>query len=86
MRFEEFLRKKEEEAAREEQENAKVEISFYSDDSFALLVNGPAIKPPKPQNVPDLCLNGLPEYETSSEEEDETEKNHDYSLSQVAKQ
>lgn len=35
------------------------------------MVKGPAMKPPKPENIPGLALTGLPEYVTSSEEGDE---------------
>jgi len=35
------------------------------------MVEGPAMKPPKPENIPGLTLTGLPEYVTSSEEGDE---------------
>ena len=70
MRFDEFLKEKEREARAEEEANAKIEFSFYSDDSFLPLVDGPQIRPRKPSYVPELPLQGLPEYETSSEEGD----------------
>ena len=35
------------------------------------MVEGPAIYPDRPDNVPALTLNGLPEYVTSSEEGEE---------------
>ena len=37
------------------------------------MVSGPALKRERPENVPPLTLTGLPEYVTSSEEEDESE-------------
>ena len=52
----------------EEELNALNEFSFYSDDSFEILVDTPQIRPPKPDIVPYLDLDGLPEYVTSSEE------------------
>jgi hypothetical protein len=54
LRFEEFLIQKEREAKREEEENAKVDFSFYTEDSFFNIVEGPQIKPKKPEIVPDL--------------------------------
>ena len=47
-------------------------FSFYSDDSFELMINGPdpAVTRKKPALVPSLNLNHLPEYESSSDEED----------------
>lgn len=50
--------------------NKIVEFSFHSDDSFGLLVTGLQIRPKKPDVVPMLDLNCLPEYVTSSEEDD----------------
>lgn len=41
LRFEEFLIQKEEEAKKEEEENAKVDFSFHTEDSFLNLVDGP---------------------------------------------
>ena len=41
LRFEEFLQEKEREAQAEDEANAKIEVSFYSDDSFLPLVDGP---------------------------------------------
>jgi hypothetical protein len=73
LRFEEFLQQKEIEAQAEEEANNKVEFSFYSDDSFLPLVDGPQMRPRKPSYVPDLQLNGLPEYVTSSDEDAESE-------------
>lgn len=47
-------------------------FSFYSDDSYELIDAGPdpATLKKKPENVPSLNLNNLPEYESSSDEED----------------
>lgn len=69
MRFEEFLIQKEKEQLLEDELNAQVDFSFYSDDSFELLVTGPQMRPRKPSCIPVLNLEGLPEYETSSDEE-----------------
>ncbi len=44
------------------------EFSFHTDASYELLVSGPALKRERPDNVPELTLNGLPEYVTTSEE------------------
>jgi len=52
LRFEQFLLQKEREAKREEEENAKVDFSFYTDDSFFNIVDGPMIRPLKPEIVP----------------------------------
>jgi hypothetical protein len=70
LRFEEFLLQKEMEAKREEEENARIDFSFHTDDSFVNLVEGPIIRPSKPEQVPNLDLHGLPEYLTSSDEDD----------------
>ena len=74
IRFEEFLLQKEKEAAREEELEKETanQFSFNVSDSYELLVDGPAIKPQKPGQIPDLCLNGLPDYVTSSEEDEES--------------
>ena len=47
-------------------------FSFYTDDSYEPIINGPdpANVKKKPQIVPSLNLNNLPEYESSSEEGD----------------
>lgn len=37
------------------------------------MVDGPAIQVPRPENVPALTLTGLPEYITSSDEDEEYE-------------
>ena len=51
-------------------------FSFYTDDSYELITNGPdpATQKKRPQMVPSLNLNSLPEYESSSEEEDMNEQ------------
>jgi hypothetical protein len=43
--------------------------SFHSEDSYDLLVVGPNITRKRPSIVPPLNLYGLPEYESSSDEE-----------------
>jgi hypothetical protein len=50
--------------------DSKNYYSFRSDDSFDLLCTGPNITKKRPSNVPPLNLYGLPEYESSSDEED----------------
>lgn len=74
LRFDEFLNQKEIEQQREDELNAQVDFSFRSDDSFELLVVGPQMKPRKPDCIPLLNFEGLPEYVTSSEEGGESEK------------
>lgn len=51
---------------------SSIMLSFYSDDSFELLNDGPdlALLKPRPQIVPPLNLNNMPSYE-SEEDEDE---------------
>ena len=70
LRFDEFLleeqKKVEKEAELERQ--ALNEYSFATDASYDLLVDGPALRRERPQNVPELSLNGLPGYVSSSEE------------------
>ena len=70
LRFDEFLldeqKRVEKEAELERQ--ALNEFSFATDASYDLLVDGPALKRERPQNVPELSLNGLPGYVSSSEE------------------
>ena len=77
LRFDEFLLAKDREAAREEEleREAQNQFSFNISDSYELLVDGPAIKPKKPANVPELILQCLPDYVTSSEEDDESATN-----------
>ena len=75
MRIQEFIDQKEKEHY--EQENGGPELdekyyfSFHTDDSFEPICDGPMMKPIKPDCVPILNLDDLPEYETSSEEDDE---------------
>ena len=89
MRIQEFLDEKEREHYEQEyggpELDGKYEFSFHTDDSFEPIVDGPAIKPPKPDCVPSLNLEGLPGYETSSdegEEEDEGQEQASEYLSQ----
>lgn len=50
--------------------------SFSSDDSFELLVSGPAILPPRPSFVPPLNFYNLEGYVSSdTEDEDVTQQN-----------
>lgn len=51
-------------------EDAKNLFSFRSEDSYELMVQGPALIRPRPNCVPPLYLEGLPEYESSSDEGD----------------
>jgi hypothetical protein len=48
--------------------NAINDFSFYSHDSFEILVDTSQIRPLKPDCVPVLNLECLPDYVTSSEE------------------
>ena len=72
LRFEEFLQAEERKAAREAEldRQAAVEFSWRTDASYENLVTGPALKRERPDNVPQLTLNGLPEYQTTSEEDE----------------
>ena len=49
----------------------KSDISFNSHDSYEPLEVPKVQNKPKPKNIPKLNFEGLPEYETSSEEGDE---------------
>jgi hypothetical protein len=51
-------------------DNPKALFSFRTEDSFDLLPTGPTLLKKRPFNVPHLNLEGLPEYESSSEEGD----------------
>ena len=75
LRFDEFLQAEEKKAQREAEleKQALNEFSFDSDASYALLCVGPALKRKRPEDVPALTLNGLPEYVTSSDEDEEGE-------------
>jgi hypothetical protein len=74
MRIEEFLEEKERE--HNEREDASMApdpryyYSFHTDDSFEPIADGPMLKPVKPAFVPTLVFDDLPEYETTSSEED----------------
>lgn len=70
LRFEEFLMQKEQEAAREAELDAQNQFSFNESDSYDLMTTGPALRPEKPDLVPELNFEGLPEYITTSEEGD----------------
>lgn len=69
LRFDEFLSQKEQEQAREDELNQAVDISFHPDDSYFDLLSQRQIRPPKPDCVPLLDLDGLPDYVTSEEEQ-----------------
>ena len=75
MRMQEFLDEKEREHYEKEYGGPEIDdkyhFSFHTDDSFERMVDGPALKPMKPDSVPLLDLEGLPGYETSSDEADE---------------
>lgn len=76
LRFDEFLLQEENKAQREAEldKQAANEFSFRTDASYELLVDGPAMRRKRPENVPELSFTGLPEYVTTSEEEEgETE-------------
>ena len=81
MRIQEFLDEKEREHYEKEyggpEIDDKYEFSFHTDDSFEPIADGPALKPPKPDCVPCLDLEGLPGYETSSDEAEEEEEGQD---------
>ena len=75
LRFDEFLVAEEKKIQREAEleKQALNEFSFHTDASYELLVDCPALKRERPDNVPELQLEGLPEYVTSSEEGDEVD-------------
>ena len=77
LRFDEFLLSEERKAAQEAEldKQAINEFSFASDASYELLVKGPALVRARPDNVPALTLEGLPEYVTTSEDEDDDVEN-----------
>ena len=61
------------------------EISFHSDYSYELLVDGPMLLPVKPESVPCLILDDLPQYESSSDEEQPTQsKQYDQSMKYIS--
>ena len=51
-------------------EDDKNLYSFRSEDSYELICAGPPLLRKRPMGVPPLNLNGLPEYESSSDEGD----------------
>lgn len=77
-RIQEFLDSKEKEMYEMEhggpELDEKYHFSFHTDDSFEPITTGPMLRPPKPDFVPLLNLEGLPEYETSTEEDEEEEE------------
>ena len=75
LRFDEFLQEEQRKAQKEAEleKQALNEFSFATDASYDLLVDGPAMKRQRPENVPALSLNELPGYVTSSEDEGEGE-------------
>ena len=79
LRFDEFLQEEQKKAQKEAEleKQALNEFSFATDASYDLLVDGPAMKRQRPENVPALTLNDLPGYVTSSEEEGEGEGGND---------
>ena len=79
LRFDEYLFELEQKAAEEAELDRQVanEFSWRSDASYELLVNGPPLQPKKPDLIPELAFKGLPEYETTSEEEDDEKKFHE---------
>ena len=56
-------------------DDASSTISFHSEDSYELCVDGPdpATLRKRPEQVPPLDLGVIPSYESSSEESDEDE-------------
>jgi hypothetical protein len=56
-----------------EKEDTKKLFSFRSDDSYDRLNTGPLLSKTRPSFVPKLNLHGLPEYESSSDEEDQAQ-------------
>jgi hypothetical protein len=52
------------------------EYSFYSEDSYSLIVKGPdpAKIRKRPRAVPQLELEGLPGYESSEEDEEQADQ------------
>jgi len=60
----------------EDELNQQVDFSFNSDDSFEAIISGPQIRPRKPSFVPHLDLDCLPEYISSSDEDQASEKDN----------
>ena len=48
-----------------------MEVSFHTDDSFEPICDGPMICPIKPDCIPLLDFESIPDYVTSSEEDEE---------------
>lgn len=75
IRIQEFLDEKEREHYLQEmggpELDEKYHFSFHTDDSFEAIDDGPMLCPKRPSFVPPLDLDGLPGYETSSEEQTE---------------
>lgn len=59
------------------------QYSFYSDDSYSLIIHDPdpAKTRKRPSIIPPLNFENLPSYETTSEEEDEDEDNSEAATS-----
>ena len=78
LRFDEFIREEENKVLKEAELEKQTlnEFSFATDASYDLLVDGPAIRPERPLNVPELSLNGLLGYVTSSDED--ADEDHQY--------
>jgi hypothetical protein len=78
LRIQEFLDEKEQEHYEQEyggpELDDKYSFSFHTDDSFEPIDDGPMLRPIRPDFVPMLDLEGLPGYETSSDEEEEEEE------------
>ena len=81
MRIQEFLDEKEKEHYEQEMGGPELDekyyFSFHTDDSFEAIDDGPMLKPVRPDFVPPLDLEGLPGYETSSEEQSEHTEKHE---------
>ena len=75
MRFDAFLAEQDYRQRREEELNAINEFSFYTEDSYMPLVEGFQIKPIKPEEIPMLDFDRLPDYVSSSDGEADYEQN-----------
>jgi len=77
LRIMEYLENKEKEMYELEHGGSDIDekyyFSFHTDDSFEPITDGPMLRPVKPDCIPPLDFTGLPEYETSSEEDEEEE-------------
>lgn len=77
LRFQEFLDSNpelEEQINADLEEDTKNPFSFRSDDSYERLVDGPPLLRRRPTIVPPLSFEGFPEYESSSDEEEQDQK------------